>query len=64
MPSHHIEMSDQDLQLLEQARLRMGLVTIEQTVETLARIALLGSRHQACNCQCRLGAGPAGEAHP
>ena len=40
MPSHHITMSDQELQLLEQVRIRMGLATIEQTVETLARSAL------------------------
>ena len=40
MPSHTILMSDHDLQLIDQARIRMGLVTIDQTVETLAKRAL------------------------
>lgn len=51
MPSHHIEMSDQDLQLLEQVRLRLGLATIDQTVETLARSALYSGHQPDCDRQ-------------
>ncbi len=40
MPSHHITMSDQELQLIDQVRIRMGLGTIDQTVEALAKSAL------------------------
>jgi hypothetical protein len=55
MLSHTITMSDHELQLLEKARLHLGLPSIEQTVETLARSALSGVGKQDCD-------GPSGQS--
>lgn len=58
MLSHTITMSDQELQLLEKARLHLGLPSIEQTVETLARSALSGVKQQDCDGSSSQSSGP------